>query len=186
MILCGIGALLSQAPAIGAQPASPTKVQPPSSDELLGATRAARDAKDFDRAEQLARQGMARFSDPVWPLTLALILADRRRTAEALAILDQPWPGGLPHVERLMAEGYANMRGENPWAALGAYGRVLMIDPGNREANEAVSGLLERAREQGGPEAIAVAAEHDPSAGERIRPHVEHAVIEVRSVALAL
>ena len=122
-------ALLSIAtPAFAQQPS------PQSSAELLSATRQARDARKFDDAEQLARQGMARFEDPVWPITLALILADEGRSSEALAILAAPWPGGLPKVERLMAEGYANERGEQVWPALTAYGEVLLLQPDNAEA----------------------------------------------------
>src|SRR5688572_3801568 len=59
--------------------------------ELLAETRKARDARQFDRAEQMAREGMSRFPDPVWPLTLSLILADKSQSSEALAVLAAPW-----------------------------------------------------------------------------------------------
>lgn len=65
---------------------------------------------------------MARFHDPVWPLTLALILADKGESSEALAILAAPWPGGLPRIEALMAEAYASQRGGDWWRAMTAYG----------------------------------------------------------------
>src|SRR6478735_6494870 len=100
--MLGAALLWIATPGFAQQPA------PQSLAELLTATRQARDARRFDEAEQLARQGMARFEDPVWPITLALILADERRSNEALAILAAPWPGGLPKVERLIAEAYAN------------------------------------------------------------------------------
>lgn len=127
---------------------------PQSATDLLSATRQARNAQKFDEAEQLARQGMSRFEDSVWPLTLALVLADEGRTAEALAVLSAPWPGGLPKAERLMAEAYANERGEQVWAALMAYGEVLLIQPDNVEARDAVSRLLDRIRAPFGATAV--------------------------------
>ena len=55
----------------------PARAQESSSaDELLSQTRRARDAKEFSLAEQLAREGVKRFHDPVWPITLSLILTD--------------------------------------------------------------------------------------------------------------
>src|SRR5438552_542072 len=105
--------------------ASPARASPAdanSATELLSTTRQARDAREYDRAERLARQGMARFQDPVWPLTLALILADKGESAAALAVLAAPRPGGLPRIERLMAEAYASERGGDPWQAMTAYG----------------------------------------------------------------
>lgn len=128
---------------------------PASTTELLVATREARNAKDFDRAEQLAREGMARSQDSVWPLTLALILADKARSKEALAVLSAPWPGGLPRVERLLAEGYAHTRGGDVWSALTAYGEVLLVQPDNAEARDAVGHLMDRVRGSFGATTVA-------------------------------
>src|SRR4249919_227918 len=135
-------------PAFGQEPG------PQSAAELLSATREARNAKKFDQAEHLARQGMAHFEDSVWPLTLALILADKGQSKEALAILAAPWPGGLPKVERLLAEGYANLRGDQIWPALTAYGEVLLIRPDNAEARDAVARLMDRIRAPFGATAV--------------------------------
>jgi hypothetical protein len=143
-------ALFSIAGAAGAEP-------PPAqqASELLSATRQARDAKQFSHAELLAREGVGRFQDPVWPITLALILADEGRSAEALAVLDDPWPGGLPRIERLMAEGYASQRGADPWHAMIAYGEVLLAQPDNQEAKIALAGSMASIRAAHGAEAIA-------------------------------
>ncbi len=123
--------------------------------DLLADTREARDAKDFDRAEELAREGEARFDDPVWPITLALILADKGKRTEALAVLAAPRAGGLPRVDQLMAEGYASQRGGDPWRALTAYGEVLVLQPDNAEAKDAVVAIMATLRAAHGAEAIA-------------------------------
>ena len=138
-----------------AEPARADPAETQSATELLSATRQARDAREFDRAEQLARQGMARYQDPVWPLTLALILADKGESSEALAVLAAPWPGGLPRIEQLMAEGYASQRGGDPWRAMIAYGEVLLVQPDNEEAKEALAGVMARVRAAHGAEAVA-------------------------------
>lgn len=113
---------------------------------LLDAARAARDAGDFATAERLARAGAAASSDPVWPLTLALVLADLGRSAEALAVLGEARAVPLPRLGRLMAEGYAHLRGGDDFAALRAYGEALLVDPGNAEAREAMAAILDRQR----------------------------------------
>lgn len=146
--MLGAALLLVAAPALAQRPAWQ------SSADLLSATRQARDARKFDEAEQLARQGMGRFEDPAWPITLALILADKGRSHEALTVLAAPWPGGLPRLERLMAEGYANEKGEQVWPALTAYGEVLLLQPENAEAREASARLMDRIRAPFGATAI--------------------------------
>jgi biofilm PGA synthesis protein PgaA len=126
-----------------------------SATELLTDTREARNAKDFESAEELAREGEERFDDPVWPITLALILADQGKSAEALAVLAAPREGELPRVDLLMAEGYANQRGGDSWAALLAYGEVLLAQPDNAEAKDAVAAIMAKLRAAHGAEAIA-------------------------------
>lgn len=138
-----------------AAPAPAQTPDPGPAADLLSATRQARDAKDFERAERLARQGVARFQDPVWPLTLAHILADQGKATEALAILKAPWPGGLPRLDRLLAEGYASQRGGDVWRALTTYGEALILQPENAEAKEAVAGILTGLRAAHGAEAVA-------------------------------
>ena len=138
-----------------AEPARADPAGAQSATELLSATRQARDAREFDRAEQLARQGMARFQDPVWPLTLALILADKGESSEALAVLAAPWPGGLPRIEQLMAEGYASQRGGDPWRAMIAYGEVLLVQPDNAEARDALAAVMASVRAAHGAVAVA-------------------------------
>lgn len=113
---------------------------------LLAETRAARDAGDYAEAEALARRGMALSADPVWPLTLALVLADQRRAAEALAVLAMVREPPLPAKERLLAEAYAQRRGGESFAALRAYGEVLLLDPANEEARSATAAILDEQR----------------------------------------
>jgi biofilm PGA synthesis protein PgaA len=114
--------------------------------DLLGATREARNAGKFDEAEAMARRGMAASPDPVWPLTLALILADQRRSEEALAVLAAPRSPPLPIQEQLAAEGYTHLQAGDDWRALRAYGELLRLYPENAEARSTVAGILERQR----------------------------------------
>lgn len=139
------GHLLLSAGLIAFLPlAPPAAAQVPA--DLLAETRAARDAGDVARAEALARQGMAASTDPVWPLTLALVLADAGRAAEALAVLGAARDPPLPRREQLMAEGYAHLRGGDEFAAMRAYGEVLLLDPANPEARDTVAAILDRQR----------------------------------------
>lgn len=135
-------ALLLAAPAAHATP------------ELLSEARAARSAGDLARAEALARQGMGTSSDAVWPLTLALVLTDAGRPAEALAILDAPHAPPLPERERLAAAGYAHVRAGDDWAALRAYGQLLLLAPDDAEARSSVAGILDRLRAPHGAAAL--------------------------------
>jgi biofilm PGA synthesis protein PgaA len=121
---------------------------------LLATARAARDSGRYAEAERLAREGLAMSDDPVWPLTLALILADQKRSADALAVLAAAPPGRLPELERLLAKGYAHQRGGDDFAALRAYGEALRLAPDNAEARRAVAGLLDRQRAPFGAAAL--------------------------------
>ncbi len=114
--------------------------------DLLAQTRAARDAGRLADAEAKARAGMAASADPVWPLTLSLILSDQKRASEALAILDGPFAQPLPAGEKRMAEGFAHSRAGDDWQALRAYGEALRVLPGNAEAKVAMAGILDRLR----------------------------------------
>lgn len=122
--------------------AAPTQEAP----SLLDETRASREAGDYPQAEALARHGMATSDDPVWPLTLALVLADQSRRAEAMAVLSATYARPLPLQERLLAEAYAQRRGGESFAALRAYGEVLLIDPANNEALDATAAILDEQR----------------------------------------
>jgi len=73
-----------------AEPALAEQPDGQSDTELLSEARRAREAGDFDRAEQLACEGVAGSRDPVWPLTLALVLTDKGNCSEALGILAAP------------------------------------------------------------------------------------------------
>jgi biofilm PGA synthesis protein PgaA len=108
---------------------------PSSSKELLTETRAARDRKEFARAEALARSGMQRFPhETVWPVLLALILSDENKTDEALKLLDTPAAARASETERLLARAYASRRANRPFDALRDYFAVLAKDPKNSEA----------------------------------------------------
>jgi predicted negative regulator of RcsB-dependent stress response len=131
--------------------AAPLAASP--ADELAKA-RAARDSGRFAEAEALARQGMASSDDPVWPLTLALVLADQKRAAEALAVLQAPREPPLPARDRLLAEAYAESRGGDTWRALRLYGELHRAEPGNEEARRAMAGLLDSLRAPFGAAAL--------------------------------
>ncbi|MEA1619944.1 poly-beta-1,6 N-acetyl-D-glucosamine export porin PgaA [Erythrobacter sp. T5W1-R] len=126
---------------------APVIAQTPQKDALLLAeARAARDGRNFQLAEQLARRGAAISSDPVWPLTLALVLADQQRSAEALAILSAPRETPLPLQQRLLAEAYAYRRGGDDFSALRTYGEVLLRDPANSEVRSTMAAILDAQR----------------------------------------
>lgn len=138
------GAVALGLATVAASPATAAAAETEQS--LLAETRAARDGGDYAQAEALARRGMALSADPVWPLTLALVLVDQRRTAEAMAVLSAAYEPPLPPKERLLAEAYAQRRGGDSFAALRAYGEVLLIDPANGEAKAATAALLDEQR----------------------------------------
>jgi biofilm PGA synthesis protein PgaA len=135
LVLAGAAGLFLSAPGISA-PVDP----------LLAQARAARDAGRPAEAEGLARKGLSASDDPVWPLTLSLILSDQGRSAEALAILSAPHAVPLPADERLAAEAYAHQRGGDDWAAMRAYGELLRLRPGDADVRASLAGLLDRKR----------------------------------------
>lgn len=139
----GFRGVASFAVLVASSVAAPIAAAP---DALLAETRAARDAGRFADAEALARKGMAESPDPVWPLTLALVLADQKRAPEALAVLQAPHAPPLPLRERLLAEAYAESRGGDPWRALRLYGEIRRAEPDNQEARRAMAGLLDTLR----------------------------------------
>ena len=110
---------------------------------LLAAARAYRDLQRYADAERLARQGVERFpKESVWPLLLSLVLSDRGRSAEALAILRSPAAQRAAPVERLLAEAYAWRRGGDPYKALGIYMRALSLAPANKEVRSEAAATL--------------------------------------------
>lgn len=109
------------------------------------AVRALRGEGDLARAEALARDGMRRFADdPDFPALAALVLTDAGRAQEALALLRGAAGRRATPVERLLAEGYALETLGDGFAALGAYGRALRLEPASRAARDAAAGLLRR------------------------------------------
>ncbi|WP_395021557.1 poly-beta-1,6 N-acetyl-D-glucosamine export porin PgaA [Dongia sp.] len=136
-------------------PPAPAPTAQASEAALLDETRAARDRKQFETAERLARSGMARFpTSDTWPVLLALILADQRRSDEALAVL--AGATAATPIERKMAEAYALRRGGRPLPALKAYMDALRLAPDNAEARQAGAETL---REIGGPHGAAALAD---------------------------
>jgi biofilm PGA synthesis protein PgaA len=125
----------------------------PSAD-LLPQIRAARDAGDLAGAERLARAAISTSHDPVYVLTLALVLTDQGRPAEALELLARPHEPPLPKLDRLRAEGYAHAKAGDSWAALVAYGEVLRLAPADTEARTSVAGLLDGLRGAHGAAAL--------------------------------
>ncbi len=114
---------------------------------LLSVARAYRDLKRFDRAATLARTGMQRFpNETVWPILLALILADQGEVEQAIAILDTPAARRAPEIERLLARAYAERRGGRTFDALRDYSAVALRDPGNAEARSGAAGVLREIR----------------------------------------
>lgn len=116
--------------------------QPPSY-ALLAVTRAYRDLKQFDKAAELARSGNQRFpAETVWPILLALILADAGKASEALAMLETPTARRAPPVERQLASAYVMRRSGRPFDALRDYEAVLLHDPTNAEARAGAIDVL--------------------------------------------
>jgi biofilm PGA synthesis protein PgaA len=127
-------------------------VAPPEYAELA-MTRAYRDQRRFETAEQLARDGTARFpANGTWPVLLALVLADQKRTDEALRLLGSAAAAKAPPLERKLAEAYALRRAGQPLEALKATMDALQIDPASAEARREAAGLL---RQIGGPNGAA-------------------------------
>ncbi|HEY2752446.1 poly-beta-1,6 N-acetyl-D-glucosamine export porin PgaA [Phenylobacterium sp.] len=126
---------------------------------LLAATRAYRDLKRYDVAENLARQGVRRFPDQTaWPMLLSLVLTDAGRPREALDALEQPAAQRAPRLEWLLAQGYAWRRAGDPFRALSAYADALRLAPANDEARTAAAALLAA---QGGAYGAAALAKTD-------------------------
>jgi biofilm PGA synthesis protein PgaA len=126
---------------------------------LLAATHAYRDLHRYSDAEKLARQGLERFPDrTVWPLLLSLVLTDAGHPKQALAILGQPEAQKAPPVERLLAEGYAWRKADEPDKSAAAYGDALKLAPANTATRtEAAAGLVVALQQAGkAREAIAV------------------------------
>jgi tetratricopeptide (TPR) repeat protein len=114
---------------------------------LLAAVRAFRDLKDFGHAAALARSGLERFpADSVWPVLLALILADDGKAQEALSLLASERARTAPEKEYLLAEAYAERRAGRPFDALRHYFAVLARQPADAEARDAVIALLREVR----------------------------------------
>ncbi len=112
----------------------------PPSYALASITRAYRDTKQFAAAEARARSGRARFpQEPIWPVLLALVLADESKAEEALAVLATKAAQQAPESERLLAHAYALRRQNLPFDALRDYFTLLSHDPKNADArNEAI------------------------------------------------
>jgi biofilm PGA synthesis protein PgaA len=139
------------------QRANPAK---PPSYALLAITRAYRDLKQFDRAAELARSGMQRFpTETVWPIMLALILADQGKVREAVTTLETPAARRAPLVEHQLASAYAMRRSGRPFDALRDYEAVLLHDPVNAEAR---TGAIDVLRDIRAPWAAAQFAPEPP------------------------
>ena len=110
---------------------------------LAPIVRAYRDQKRFAEAERWAREGERRFPiDSTWPKLLGLVLADQKRTNEAIALLE-PWAATQPYDPEIwLALGYAALRSGNRFETLRAYGQALRLQPKNREAADAMAGVL--------------------------------------------
>jgi cytochrome c-type biogenesis protein CcmH/NrfG len=102
---------------------------------LAPIVRAYRDQKRFAEAERWAREGERRFPiDSTWPKLLGLVLADQKRTNEAIALLE-PWAATQPYDPgNWLALGYAALRSGDRFETLRAYGEALRLQPKNREA----------------------------------------------------
>jgi len=141
-------------------------VRPPSY-ALAAMTRAYRDLKQFDQAAALGRSGMQRFpGEAVWPILLALILADQGRAAEATAMLGAGAASQAPEMERLLAQAYVDRRAGRPFDALREYETVLAREPKHAEARDAAIAILQEiraplaaARMASGPAALPLAAD---------------------------
>jgi biofilm PGA synthesis protein PgaA len=120
--------------------------QPPSY-ALAAMTRAYRDLKQFEQAAALGRSGMQRFpGEAVWPILLALILADQNKTEEATAMLSAGAALQAPEMERLLARAYVDRRAGRPFDALREYEAVLAQNPKNAEARGGAIAILREIR----------------------------------------
>ena len=110
---------------------------------LAPIVRAYRDQKRFAEAERWAREGERRFPmDSPWLELLGLVLADQKRTNEAIALLE-PWAATQPYDPEIwIALGYAALRSGDRFETLRAYGQALRLQPNNREAADAMAGVL--------------------------------------------
>jgi biofilm PGA synthesis protein PgaA len=110
---------------------------------LAPMVRAYRDQKRFAEAEKWAREGLRRYPmDSTWAKLLALVLADENRGKEATELL-KPWAATQPYDPEIwLALGYAARRSGDRYGTLRAYGEALRLQPNNREAAEAVAGVL--------------------------------------------
>src|SRR5947209_6870165 len=111
--------------------------------------RAYRGQKRFAEAERWAQEARARFPfDSAYQKLLGLVLADQDRVEEAIAIL-QPLTTAEPgDAEAWLALGYASQRARDRFGTLRSYGRALRLEPENREAANAMAGVMS---ELGGP-----------------------------------
>ena len=110
---------------------------------LAPIVRAYRDQKRFAEAEQWAREGQRRFPiDSTWPKLLGLVLADRKRASEAIALL-KPWAATQPYDPEIwLALGYAALLSGDRFEILRDYGQALRLQPRNQEAAHAMAAVL--------------------------------------------
>jgi biofilm PGA synthesis protein PgaA len=70
------------------------------------------------------------------------VLADQKRTNEAIALFE-PWAATQPYDPEIWtALGYAALRSGDRFETLRAYGQALRLQPNNREAADAMAGVL--------------------------------------------
>ncbi|MFL6528752.1 MAG: poly-beta-1,6 N-acetyl-D-glucosamine export porin PgaA [Chthoniobacterales bacterium] len=111
--------------------------------------RAYRDQKRFAEAERWAREAAERYpSDPTWRKLLGLVLADQGRTKEAMEVLTPLTEANPDDAEAWLALGYASSHGKDRFATLRNYGEALRLQPDNREAANAMAGVM---RDLGAP-----------------------------------
>ena len=110
--------------------------------------------KKSGEAERWARTAQQQYPlDAAWAKLLGLILADQKKSKEAVTLLE-PWAAVQPDdVEIWLALGYASLRGGDRFGALRGYGKALRLQPENREAMAAMAGVL---AELGAPTAAAI------------------------------
>ena len=120
-------------------------VRSPPSYALLAMVRAYRDQKQFDRAENLALEGLHRFpNETVWLTLLALVMTDAGKGDAALNLLARPTGDRANSLDRLLAQGYAANQAGRPFEALRYYADVARRDPSNAEARNATVAILAR------------------------------------------
>ena len=70
------------------------------------------------------------------------MLTDQKRSEEVLVLLE-PWAATQPEdAEIWLALGYAALRSDDRFETLRAYGQALRFQPTNREAADAMAGVL--------------------------------------------